>query len=196
MAKLYFRYGAMNSGKSTQVLQVAYNYEERHQTVVVWKSALDVRDGTDTIRPRMGLERKVDAVITPTDNLDSLLHNSLHAHPIPNCILVDEAQFLTEQQVWQLTDIVDLLNIPVVCYGIRADAFGQLFPGSAQLMAVADTIEEIKTICWCGRKAIINARINEAGQVVYEGEQVSVGHHYLSLCRVHWKRGLTEPKTK
>ena len=187
MAKLYFRYGAMNSGKSTQLLQVAFNYEERHQKVLVYKSAIDTRDGIDIIRPRIGLERKVDRLIYPEDTM-------LHLEEVPDCILIDEAQFLTPDQVWQLTNYVDLYNIPVICYGLRADAFGNLFPGAAQLMAVADTIEELKTVCWCGKKAIINARIKD-GHVVTEGEQVCVGGNdmYISLCRKHWKLDKIKP---
>lgn len=182
MAKLYFRYGAMNSGKSTQMLQVAYNYEERHQCVLVWKPSTD---GTDYISPRIGLRRKVDQILTLEDNLLQIVRET---SDFIDCILIDEAQFLTQAQVWQLTDIVDLLNIPVLCYGIRVDAFGMWFPGAAQLMALADSIEELKTICWCGRKAVMNARI-EDGHVVKTGEQISVGYHqYNSLCRLHWKQ--------
>lgn len=187
MAKLYFRYGAMNSGKSTQLLQVAFNYEERHQRVLVWKSALDNRDGIDIIKPRIGIERKVDQLILPSTRM------MVKAKDLPACILIDEAQFLSADQVNELTDIVDVLKIPVMCYGIRTDAFGQLFPGSAALMALADSIEEIKTICWCGRKAIWNARLNPDGSVMRVGTQVDVGHHYISLCRLHYKQGKTQP---
>ncbi len=196
MAKLYFRYGAMNCGKSTQLIQVAHNYEERHQRVLVWKSSLDNRDGVDVIRPRIGIQRKVDQLIGPdTDilSISELLEESGELSR-PDCILIDEAQFLTRVQVWALSDIVDQLGIPVICYGIRADAFGDLFPGSGQLMAIANSIEEIKTICWCGRKAIINSRIDQNGNVLYSGEQVDIGHHYISLCRYHWKAGQTAPK--
>lgn len=191
MAKLFFRYGAMNCGKSTQLIQVAYNYEERHQQVLVWKSSLDNRDGVDTIRPRIGIERKVDKLITPDTQI--MLIDLEKNNRLPDCILVDEAQFLTTQQVWDLTSIVDGLDIPVICFGLRTDAFAELFPGSAALMSLADTIEEIKTICWCGRKAIINSRLDENGNVLYSGEQVDVGHHYISLCRKHWKAGRTRP---
>ena len=190
MAKLYFRYGAMNCGKSTQLIQVAYNYEERHQKVLVWKSSLDDRDGIDVIRPRIGIQRKVDKLIGP----ETVIMDIQELMGEPDCILIDEAQFLTKTQVWALSDVVDQLGIPVICYGIRSDAFGDLFPGSAQLMAIANSIEEIKTICWCGRKAIINGRVDQNGNVLYSGEQVDVGHHYISLCRYHWKVGQTAPK--
>ena len=188
MAKLYFRYGAMNSGKSTQLLQVAFNYEERHQTVAVFKSAFDDRDGVDIIRPRIGLERKVDRLIYPGDEIQVAIA------PPPDCILIDEAQFLSKDQIWQLSELVDHFNIPVICYGIRSDAFGNLFPGSEQLMAIADYIEELKTICWCGKKAIMNARIVD-GHVIYSGEQVCVGGNdkYISLCRLHWKKDRIKP---
>lgn len=190
MAKLYFRYGAMNSGKSTQLLQVAFNYEERHQRVLVWKSALDNRDGLDIIRPRIGIERKVDHLLQPDSKVLSLVVPSLGGL---SCILIDEAQFLTEAQILDLTDVVDRMKIPVMCYGIRTDAFGKLFPGSAALMALADSIEEIKTICWCGRKATWNARLNPDGTVTREGSQIDVGHHYISLCRPCYKLGKTHP---
>jgi thymidine kinase len=180
----------MNSGKSTQLLQVAYNYEERHQKVWVIKPSIDNREGADIIKPRIGLERRVDWLINPNSNIKEIVELCQK----PDCILVDEAQFLTKDQIWQLTEVVDRLNVPVICYGIRADAFGDLFPGSSQLMAVADTIEELKTICWCGKKAIINARIRD-GHVVYSGEQVCVGGNdqYISLCRNHWRMDQIKP---
>ena len=192
MSKLFFRYGAMNCGKSTQLIQVAHNYEERHQRVLVWKSSLDNRDGVDIIKPRIGIQRKVDTLITPWTNI-SLLDIEIEGKVV-DCILIDEAQFLTYSQVKDLTTLVDFHGIPVICYGLRTDAFMQLFPGSAALMAHADTIEEIKTICWCGRKAIVNARLNENGKIMYAGEQVDVGYHYISLCRRHWSLGLTSPE--
>ena len=185
---LHFRYGCMNSGKSTQLLQVAFNYEERYQTVAVWKSVLDNRETVSLIRPRIGLERKVDRLIAPGDRIIPTELSEFNY----DCILIDEAQFLSTAQVWELAHIVDVFDVPVICYGIRTDAFGNLFPGSAQLMALADSIEELKTVCWCGKKATINARIYD-GHVVYSGEQVDIGYHYISLCRRHWRQGRITP---
>lgn len=188
MAKLYFRYGAMNCGKSTQVIQVAHNYEERGRRVLVWKSSLDNRDSVDSVRSRVGIERQVDMLIGPDTKLWDMA-GIRQDDTYPDCIIVDEAQFLTEEQVRALSYLVDTLDVPIICYGLRTDAFTHLFPGSAALMALADTIEEIKTICWCGRKAIVNARLDQYGDVMYGGEQVDVGHHYVSLCRKHWREG-------
>jgi thymidine kinase len=190
MAKLFFRYAAMNAGKSTQLIQVRHNYLERGQQALLLKPAQDTRDGYDVIRPRIGggLEVKVDYVVHAETDLHLLLQtHSVHQTPQVDCILVDEAQFLSVKQVEQLALIADE-GTPVLCYGIRADAFGELFPGSAKLMAIADTIEEMKTICWCGKKATMNARIKD-GHVQFKGDQVAVGGNdmYLSLCRKHWR---------
>lgn len=188
MAKLFFRYGAMGASKSTQLLVAAYNYEEKGQRVLVMKPALDDRDGQDTITSGIGkVVRKVDYLLHPEDNvLDILLQDLNGFKTPPACVLVDEAQFLTKDQIWQLAGTADN-GIPVICYGIRTDFKARLFPGSEALMALADSIEEIKTICWCGKKAIINARIHE-GHVVLEGDQVLIGGKsvYSSLCRKHW----------
>jgi thymidine kinase len=197
MAKLFFRYGAMNAGKSTQLLQAAHNYEERHQTCMVFKPATDNREGHDVIAPRIGgLKRVVDGLIQNDGDFLSILENRISAgYPRPNCILVDEAQFLTRSQVDELCRIVDDYNIPVLCYGLRADFRGELFPGSAALMALADSIEELKTICWCGKKATVNARLLN-GNVQYDGPQVLIGGNetYTSLCRKHWRQNKPLPK--
>lgn len=193
MAKLFFRYGAMNSGKSTQLLQVRHNYHEMHQRTLLIKPALDDRDGVGLIRPRIGgLSVKVDHTVMPEDDLFDLVAG--HQDSPPDCVIVDEVQFLTPAQIWQLTDVVDRLGIPVMCYGLRADFQGRLFPATETLLAVADNIEELKTICWCGKKAVINARIID-GHVVREGQQLWVGGNslYRALCRAHWKADRIRP---
>ena len=195
MAKVYFRYAAMNAGKSTQILQVRHNYHERHQTTLLLKPALDNREGSDIVRARVGLEATVDALVGPETNLMALVQARQEAGtPAPDCILVDEAQFLEPEQVLQLCDIADFAGIPVMCFGLRSDFRGQLFPGSATLMALADNIEELKTICWCGRKATVNARLVD-GRITLDGPQVLIGGNetYISLCRKHWREGKASP---
>ena len=188
MPKLYFRYGAMNSSKSANALMVKFNYEERSQKAVLMKPALDVRDGAGVIKSRAGLSAPCD-LIQPDTDLYELMAERLKTEKI-DCLIVDEAQFLKKHHIFALTDIVDELCIPVICYGLRADFQGNLFEGSQWLLAMADTIEEVKTVCWCGRKAIMNARIQD-GKVVKEGEQIVLGgnERYISLCRQHWKSG-------
>ena len=187
MAKVYFRYAAMNAGKSTQLLQVRHNYHERHQRTLLLKPHLDNRDGEDLIRPRIGgLEARVDALVFPDTDLRALIETHLQSGPL-DCVLIDEAQFLSPEQVRQLCSVADFLDVPIMCYGLRADFRAELFPGSAALMALADDIEELKTICWCGKKATINARILD-GHVLTDGPQVLIGGNesYTSLCRKHW----------
>ncbi len=189
MAKVYFRYAAMNAGKSTQLLQVRHNYHERHQRTLLLKPELDDRDGVGLIRPRIGgLEVRVDALVQPGTDLRALVEADMKTSGRLDCILIDEAQFLSPQQVRQLCDVADFQDIPVMAYGLRADFRGELFPGSAALMALADAIEELKTICWCGRKATVNARIQD-GHVQYEGPQILIGGNeaYTALCRKHWR---------
>lgn len=190
MASLYFTYSAMNAGKSTSLLQVAYNYEEREQHVLLLTPAIDDRAGHGTIASRLGIDRKALAFSNSTD-LAALIEARHVQQPI-DCVLLDEAQFLTEQQVWQLTDIVDRVGIPVMCYGIRTDAFGNPFPGSKVLLAVADKLAEMKTICFCGRKATMNLRIDTSGNAVTSGDQIAIGGNdrYMSCCRKHWKEKL------
>jgi len=188
VAKVYFRYAAMNAGKSTQLLQVRHNYHERHQHTLLLKPHLDNRDGEDLIKPRIGgLEVKVDALVYPDTDLQTLVEGMLQKGEKLDCVLVDEAQFLSGEQVRELCGVADFLGIPVMCYGLRADFRGELFPGSAALMALADDIEELKTICWCGKKATINARLLD-GHVLTEGPQVMIGGNetYTALCRKHW----------
>ena len=188
MSKLYFRYGSMSSGKSLDILKVAYNYEEREQHVLLLSPSIDDRDGVNIIKSRTGLEREA-TVFRPSDNLFNLVQ-LLESDQEINCVLVDEAQFLTHFQVCQLSDVVDHLDIPVVCYGLRSDFRLEPFEGSKYLMAIADSIEEIKTVCWCGEKATVNARIQN-GEVLLEGEQVLIGGNesYIPLCRKHYKEG-------
>ena len=188
MAKLYFRYGAMGSSKTANALMVKYNYEERGQKVLLTKPAIDTRDGENIIKSRCGLESC--CIIFDEITEDMLIDYS--------CIIVDEAQFLTKEQVQFIIHIVDDLNIPVVCYGLRADFKGNLFEGSANLLAAADTIEEVKTICWCGKKATYNARFDSNGNVVKKGAQVVLGANdkYIGLCRKHWSEGNLGPNKK
>ena len=180
MAKLYFRYGAMGSSKTANAVMVQYNYRERGCEVLMLKPKLENRDGASTVKSRCGLEtecRFVEDISLP----------DVRGY---DCVIVDEAQFLTKAQVESLVRIVDDLGVPVIAYGLRADFRGELFEGSQWLMAWADTIEEIKTICWCGRKATFNARVQD-GHIVREGEQILLGGNsqYVSLCRRHWKSG-------
>lgn len=190
MASLYFTYSAMNAGKSTSLLQVAHNYEERGQHVLLLTPAVDDRAGQGTIASRLGIKRAALAYTRDTD-LKALIQ-ARHQQKHVDCVLMDEAQFLTEAQVWQLTDVVDNLDIPVMCYGIRTDAFGQAFPGSAVLLAVADKLAEMKTICFCGRKATMSLRVDEKGEAVKIGAQVAIGGNdrYISCCRKHWREKL------
>ena len=184
MAKLYFRYGAMGSSKTANAIMVQYNYHERGQNALMIKPCLDNRDGERIVGSRSGLS-------APCIYMEELETVDLSAY---NCIIVDEAQFLKKAQVAQLVQIVDEMNIPVICYGLRADFRGELFEGSTWLMAWADTIEEIKTVCWCGRKATCNARVVD-GKVAREGEQIVLGGNesYVALCRRHWKTGELAP---
>lgn len=180
MAKLYFRYGAMGSSKTANAIMVQYNYHERGQKALMLKPKLETRDGEKTVRSRSGLSAPCEYV----EDLDTI---DVSAY---DCLIVDEAQFLTKAQVERLVRIVDGQNVPVIAYGLRADFRGNLFEGSMWLLAWADAIEEIKTVCWCGRKATCNARIHD-GRVVKDGQQILLGGNesYVSLCRKHWREG-------
>ena len=184
MAKLYFRYGAMGSSKTANAIMVQYNYQERGQNALMLKPRLDHRDGERIVGSRSGLSAPCRYI----EELDDIDLSGC------NCIIVDEAQFLTKAQVQQLVDLVDNRDIPVICYGLRADFQGNLFEGSTWLMAWADTVEEIKTVCWCGRKATFNARVMN-GRVVKSGEQILLGGNesYVALCRKHWASGALAP---
>ncbi len=191
MAKLYFRYGVMGSSKSANALMVRYNYEERGQSALMVKPALDQREGERVVNSRIGLQYECIWF----EELEKMAPEDIRKH---QCVIVDEAQFLTHAQVDYLTELVDDWNVPVICYGLRADFSGRLFPGSEALLACADIIEEVKTICWCGKKAICNARFDENGVVLKEGEQVVLGANdcYIGLCRRHWKSGNLGPDWK
>ena len=184
MAKLYFRYGSMGSSKTANAIMVRYNYLERGGRVLMLKPRLDTRDGERMVRSRSGLS-------APCAYVEELEGMDVRGY---DCVIVDEAQFLTRAQVLKLVEIVDEAEVPVICYGLRADFRGELFEGSACLLAWADTIEEIKTVCWCGKKATCNARVQD-GRVVKEGEQIMLGGNeaYVSLCRRHWKAGQLGP---
>ncbi len=188
MAKLYFRYGAMGASKTSNALMVEYNYRERGQNAVILKPSIDTRDGVSVIKSRLGIGKEAILVFPETDvfKLIETMDSSGKIH----CVIIDEAQFLSGSQVSELCRIVDELNIPVIAYGLRADFAGNLFPGSERLLALADTIEEIKTVCWCSKKAIMNARIVN-GTVVKVGEQIVIGGNesYIALCRKHWAEG-------
>ena len=191
MASLYFKYSAMNSGKSTQLLQAHYNYRERGMNPFAITANLDDRYGRGKITARIGLDLDADTFTNTTD-IFALAQEKMDAEKIDS-VLVDEAQFMSENQVKQCARIVDELGIPVMAYGLRTDFLGKFFTGSEALMRLADNIEEIKTICWCGRKATHTARLDEAGQVVTEGAQISIGGNdsYISLCRKHHTEGKT-----
>ncbi len=184
MAKLYFRYGVMGSSKSANALMVRYNYEERGQSALMVKPAIDQREGERVVNSRIGL----NYACIWFEELEQMAPEAIRAY---QCVIVDEAQFLTRAQVDCLTQIVDDMGVPVICYGLRADFSGRLFPGSEALLACADVIEEVKTICWCGKKAVCNARFDANGVVLKEGEQVVLGANdcYIGLCRKHWKAG-------
>lgn len=184
MAKLYFRYGAMNSGKSTALMQVAHNYEERGMRVLVLKPRIDSKGG-DQLLSRLGISRKVDHLIGASDDVFALLQREMSTTTPPACILCDESQFFTAAQAEQLFRATCLLNVPVICYGLRTDFSMRGFPGSTRLLELAHTVEEMKTICFCGRKALCNGRkIN--GEFVFEGDQVAIDQvddvEYVSLC--------------
>lgn len=187
MAKLYFNYSAMNAGKSTLLLQGSYNYIERGMNTMLLTAALDDRAGKRTISSRIGLDSEAD-VFADGDDVFAMIEMR-HAEKKLNCVLIDEAQFLSKEQVIQLSDVADNLGIPVLCYGLRTDFRGELFPGSGALLAIADSLREIKTICWCGRKASMVLRLDSAGNAIKSGAQVVIGGEdvYSSVCRKHWK---------
>ena len=179
MAKLFFRYSAMNAGKSTSLLQIAYNYEEQGQQVLLFTAGIDNRSGAGCIASRLGLKRQATVFDDTTDFFQTLSDQAKLA-----CVLIDESQFLSPEQVCQLHRLANLCDIPIICFGIRSDFQGQPFPGSAYLLALADDIEEIKTICACGRKATMNIRMDDHGRRIREGEQVHIGGNdrYQQAC--------------
>ncbi|MCZ6914270.1 MAG: thymidine kinase [Rickettsia endosymbiont of Ixodes persulcatus] len=192
MAKLYFYYSAMNAGKSTILLQASYNYQERGMETLLFSPEIDTRYKTRTICSRIGLEA-VSNSFTPKKNLFNAVKGKLKKTTNLKCVLIDEAQFLTKVQVLQLTDIVDKLNVPVLTYGLRSDFQGEPFEGSLYLLVLADEVSEIKTICHCGRKAIMNMRINTQHRKVKRGAQIEIGgnERYIAVCRRHFNLGET-----
>ena len=184
MAKLYFKYGAMGSSKSAQALITQFNYEELGMSVWLIKPSIDTRDGADIIRSRIGLQRSAQ-VITPEQNIVEQ-YTQAGKHDV---IIADEAQFFTPEQIDQLRTLVDEENIPVLCFGLRTDFLTHFFPGARRLMELADSLTEIKTVCACGRKATVNARIDETGRVITEGAQVFLGGNdsYIAMCHKCWK---------
>ena len=191
MAKLYFKYGAMGSSKTAQALITKFNYEERGMKVWLLKPATDNRDGLEIIKSRIGLSETAHALKSE----DSILEH-FKRHEKVDVIIVDECQFLTGTQIDELRCIVDHYQIPVLCFGLRTDFMTKLFPGSLRLFEVADSISEIKTICSCGSKAIVNARLDNNGKVLSEGEQVFIGGNesYVAMCHKCWKKALEEQK--
>ncbi|SRR6056297_367887 len=190
MAKLYFYYSAMNAGKSTLLLQSSYNYHERGMRTLIFTPAVDDRFGTGQVSSRIGLSAEAKP-FHQTDNLFSHVNEACQATPL-HCVLVDESQFLTKQQVRQLTDVCDQLDVPVLAYGLRTDFRGRLFEGSMHLLALADSLVEVKTICHCGRKATMVLRLDTHGTPVKDGAQVQIGGNdrYMSVCRQHFKQGM------
>lgn len=191
MAKLYFHYSSMNAGKSTALLQANHNYFERGMNTLLFTAKLDQRQGDGIIRSRIGIYHDAHT-FSPEDNL-LLVFQKIHQAKRIDCVLVDEAQFLLKKQVKELGEIVDLEEVPVLTYGIRSDFLGETFQGSQYLLAWADEIKEIKTICHCGKKATMNARVNSAGKMETQGDQIEIGgnERYVSLCRKCYRNGET-----
>ena len=189
MAKLYFKYGAMGSSKTANALITKFNYEERGMKVWLIKPSIDKRDGVDTVRSRIGLAANADVITPDADILEEFSKRSDR-----HVIIADECQFFTSAQIDQLRRIVDRFDVPVLCFGLRTDFLTHLFEGSRRLFEVADSITEIKTICTCGKKAIVNARIDENGKVVTEGGQILLGGNdsYMAKCHSCWKKATNE----
>ncbi len=190
MAKLFFHYSTMNAGKSAVLLQASYNYGEMGMATFLLTAQVDGRSGHGTIASRIGISAEAET-FGPQDDLLARITGVRSARQV-DCVFVDEAQFLTPDQVWQLARAVDDLGVPVMCYGLRVDFRGELFPGSATLLALADEMREVRTICHCGRKATMVVRKNDAGEVITEGAQVQIGGNetYVSLCRRHWREAV------
>ncbi len=184
MAKLYFKYGAMGSSKTAQALITKFNYEERNMKVLFLKPSIDSRDGEFIVKSRVGLSA-IATVVTPEENIYELFEKNKNNYDV---IIVDECQFLTEKQVDELLGIVVYFDVPVLCFGLRTDFATHMFPGSKRLFEVADSISEIKSICKCGAKATVNARIDENGKIIYEGEQICLGGNdrYIAMCIKCW----------
>ena len=190
MAKLYFYFASMNAGKSTTLLQADFNYRERGMTTMLWTAQLDDRSEDKAIESRIGLGANAHRFSPDTD----MWAEVIAAHKVEplNCVMVDESQFLTKDQVWQLARLADEAGIPVLCYGLRTDFQGELFPGSAALLGIADALVELKAVCHCGRKASMNLRVDESGAAVKQGAQTEIGGNdrYVALCRKHFSEAL------
>lgn len=189
MAKLYFYFSSMNAGKSTTMLQADFNYRERGMATMLWTAELDTRS-QGMVRSRIGLEAGAHLYRPDTDLFAEI--SAAKAQGPLDCVLLDEAQFLTPEQVWQLAAVADELGVPVLCYGLRTDFQGALFPGSAVLLGIADTLVELKAVCHCGRKATMNLRVTEDGSAVKQGAQTEIGGNdrYVALCRKHFSAAL------
>ncbi len=189
MAKLYFYYASMNAGKSAHLLQADFNYRERGMATMLWTAALDSRSA-GMVRSRIGLESEAHRFHQGTDLWAEV--SAAHAATSLDCVLVDEAQFLTPDQVWQLARLADEAGIPVLCYGLRTDFLGELFPGSAVLLGIADALVELKAVCHCGRKATMNLRVDQSGVAVRQGQQTEIGGNdrYVALCRRHFSEAM------
>ena len=190
MAKLYFYYASMNAGKSTTLLQADFNYRERGMATMLWTAALDHRSDEHAIESRIGLGADAHRYGPDTD-LWARISAAHTVEPLA-CVLIDEAQFLSKEQVWQLARLADEAGIPVLCYGLRTDFQGELFPGSAALLGIADALVELKAVCHCGRKATMNLRVDASGAAVTDGAQTEIGGNdrYLALCRKHFSEAL------
>ena len=190
MAKLYFRYGAMGSSKTANALMVHHNYLEKGQNAILLKPKTDNRDGERIIKSRMGLAKECDFVEEFLETADKWISGEDDGWKKLDCVIIDEAQFLSKEQVDKLSLLVDSYDLPVMCYGLRTDFMSNLFPGSKRLMEIADKIEEVPTVCWCGRRAHFNARVCN-GKIVRDGEQIMMGGNesYVALCRRHYKQG-------
>jgi len=189
MAKLYFYYASMNAGKSSHLLQADFNYRERGMATMLWTAALDSRSGGQ-VKSRIGLESEAHKFAPDTDLWEAVSAANT-VQPL-DCVMVDEAQFLTSEQVWQLARLADEAGIPVLCYGLRTDFQGALFPGSAVLLGIADALVELKAVCHCGRKATMNLRVDESGAAVRQGQQTEIGGNdrYVALCRKHFSEAM------
>jgi len=189
MAKLYFYYASMNAGKSSHLLQADFNYRERGMATMLWTAALDSRSG-GLVKSRIGLESAAYKFTPETDLFAEVI--AAQGAGTLDCVLVDEAQFLTPEQVWQLARLADEGGIPVLCYGLRTDFQGALFPGSAVLLGIADALVELKAVCHCGRKATMNLRVDESGAAVRQGAQTEIGGNdrYVALCRKHFREAI------
>lgn len=189
MAKLYFYYASMNAGKSSHLLQADFNYRERGMATMLWTAALDSRSA-GMVRSRIGLESEAHR-FTPATDLWQVISTAQGEEKL-DCVLVDEAQFLSPDQVWQLARLADEGGIPVLCYGLRTDFQGALFPGSAVLLGIADALVELKAVCHCGRKATMNLRVDESGAAVRQGQQTEIGGNdrYVALCRKHFSQAM------